>query len=273
MEGREIPKGVPLARERSPASAASRSHWRTCQRPTGAGGLKETRPCLIELFMKMNLAGATRRSGEQTRELILTTALSLFREQGFDQTTMRQIAAACGVALGAAYYYFRSKEELVMAFYERAQTELSPALEQVLAARRLEERLRQLLRLKFDYFRPYRSLLWALSRHTDPLDPLSPFSDATKSVRERDIQGFERLIDTVRAPADLRQHLPRILWMYQMGILLFWIYDRSADQKRTQVLVEKTLGMVVLLIKLSSLPLMRPIRRRAVELVDMLQEG
>ncbi len=46
VEDREIPKGGSLAGERSPASAASRSHWRTSQRPTGAGGLKETRPCL-----------------------------------------------------------------------------------------------------------------------------------------------------------------------------------------------------------------------------------
>ncbi len=63
VEGREIPKGGPLARERSPASAASRSHWRTCQRPTGAGGLKETRPCLpsiVFLLFACALTGSLR---------------------------------------------------------------------------------------------------------------------------------------------------------------------------------------------------------------------
>ncbi len=50
VEGREIPKGGPLARGRSPASAASRSHWRTCQRPNGKQcqrAAQETRPCLL----------------------------------------------------------------------------------------------------------------------------------------------------------------------------------------------------------------------------------
>ena len=60
---------------------------------------------------------------EGTRERIVDAALELFREKGFDETTMRDIAAAAGVATGAAYYYFRSKEELVMAFYARTAQE------------------------------------------------------------------------------------------------------------------------------------------------------
>src|SRR5262245_57701400 len=61
------------------------------------------------------------RKSEKTREKILDTALTLFRKQGFDGTTMRDVAKQAGVALGAAYYYFPSKEALVMAYYERIQ--------------------------------------------------------------------------------------------------------------------------------------------------------
>ena len=50
---------------------------------------------------------------EETRNRILDAALRLFRERGFAQTTMRDVATEAGVATGAAYYYFRSKEELV----------------------------------------------------------------------------------------------------------------------------------------------------------------
>ena len=42
--------------------------------------------------------------GEQTRGLILETALELFREQGYERTTMRGIAERGGLALGNAYY-------------------------------------------------------------------------------------------------------------------------------------------------------------------------
>src|SRR5207237_4793311 len=52
---------------------------------------------------------------EETRERILDAALRLFRKRGFDQTTMRDIAAEAEVATGAAYYYFSSKEEMVIA--------------------------------------------------------------------------------------------------------------------------------------------------------------
>jgi AcrR family transcriptional regulator len=61
--------------------------------------------------------------GEATRQLILTTALRMFREQGYEKTTMRAVAAAAGVSVGNAYYYFASKEHLVQAFYDRTQAE------------------------------------------------------------------------------------------------------------------------------------------------------
>ncbi|OKI24386.1 hypothetical protein A6A07_05860 [Streptomyces sp. CB03911] len=47
---------------------------------------------------------------EQTRALILETAMRLFKERGYDKTTMRAIAAEAGVSVGNAYYYFASKE-------------------------------------------------------------------------------------------------------------------------------------------------------------------
>ena len=58
---------------------------------------------------------------ESTRELILRTALELFRGCGFEITTMRDIARAAKVATGAAYYYFPSKEAIVSAYYDQVQ--------------------------------------------------------------------------------------------------------------------------------------------------------
>lgn len=81
----------------------------------------------------------TTEKAEATRTRILDAALDLFRSQGFDQTTMREIAAEAGVALGSAYYYFESKDALVMAFslklagipllrpHRRKVVELAPA--------------------------------------------------------------------------------------------------------------------------------------------------
>jgi hypothetical protein len=57
--------------------------------------------------------------GEQTRRAIAEAALRLFREQGYEATTMRAIAKEAGVATGNAYYYFGSKEELIHEYYAR----------------------------------------------------------------------------------------------------------------------------------------------------------
>src|ERR1041385_6602141 len=110
---------------------------------------------------------------EETRARILTAAMDLFRRKGFAETTMREIAAEAGMATGAAYYYFDSKDAIVLAFYQQAQEEMEPLLEQALQAHRdLKERLAALLEVKLRYFEPNRRLLGALTVHTDPEQPL-----------------------------------------------------------------------------------------------------
>jgi len=201
--------------------------------------------------------------------------MDLFRRQGFEETTMREIATGAGVATGAAYYYFDSKDAIVLAFYDQAQQEMEPLLEAALAgAKDLKGRVGALLEVKFQYFEPNRRLLGTLAAHADPEHRLSPFSDQTRELRERDMKFFERALEgsRIRVNGDLGRHLPRILWMYQMGLILFWIYDRSAAQKRTRALVEKSLGILVRLIKASEFPLLRPVRRLVVDLVETVLE-
>ncbi len=57
------------------------------------------------------------RDGARTRERIGAEALRLFAEQGVDGTTVRDIARAVGVAEGALYRHFRSKEEIARAIF------------------------------------------------------------------------------------------------------------------------------------------------------------
>ena len=53
----------------------------------------------------------------QTRQHILDTALEMFAEQGYESTTMRDIARQAGCSLGLAYRYYARKEELVLGLY------------------------------------------------------------------------------------------------------------------------------------------------------------
>jgi len=212
----------------------------------------------------------------ETRARILEAAMELFRRQGFEVTTMREVAAEAGVATGAAYYYFDSKDAIALAFYDRAHVELEPLIAQAMAGgKHLKDRLAGLLEAKLRYFEPNRRLLGALAAHADPEHPLSPFSARTREIRERDMAAFARALEAsgIHVPRDLEPHLPRILWMYQMGLILFWIYDRSPEQQRTRTLIAKSAAIVERLVKLAVLPPMRPVRRLVVDLMNTLTEA
>lgn len=210
---------------------------------------------------------------EETRAKIFEAALRVFRERGFEKATMREIASEGGVALGAAYYYFDSKDAIVMAFYAQAQEQMKSDIDALLdKSRTLEERLRGIIAEKLEYFAPNRKLLGALSAHADPEHPLSPFSRETAPIREQDIASFERAVrdSNVKLPASILPYLPRLLWLYQMGLILFWVYDRSKDQAKTKFLFEKTLKMLLVTLRIAGIPLLRPIHRLAGEILEVV---
>jgi AcrR family transcriptional regulator len=220
--------------------------------------------------------GARRSAGmksEETRARILEAALRIFRERGFEKATMRDIASEAGVAVGAAYYYFDSKDAIVMAFYERSQERMKADIEEILGkTHTLEARLRSIITEKFDHFGPNRKLLGALSAHADPEHPLSPFSRETAPIREQDISFFDRAVtdSKVKLPANILLYLPRLLWLYQMGLILFWVYDRSEGQAKTKLLFDKTLKMLLVTLRIAGIPLLRPIHKLAAELLEIV---
>lgn len=208
---------------------------------------------------------------EETRNRILDAALRLFRERGFAETTMRDVAGAAGVATGAAYYYYRSKEDLVLAFYVRTDQEAAELFAEALAkSKKLEKRMRGLIEAKFAQFEEHRALLTALLKAgVDPRDPLSPFGKETRAVREENIAWYARAIEgsDVTLPKDIAEDIPRLLWLYHMGLIYFWITDESPKQARTQRLLDATLELVVQTLKAASLPFMGPLRKKAVKVM------
>ena len=55
-----------------------------------------------------------------------------------------------------------------------------------------------------------------------------------------------------------------------MGVIFFWIIDDSPRQERTQKLLDVASKSVVALIRLSVLPLMRPVRKAALQIVEIV---
>ena len=214
--------------------------------------------------------------GEQTKALILTTALEILHERGYAQTTMRAIAQKAGVSLGNAYHYFGSKDHLIQAFYhDLHEDHLRASLPSLQKESSLKGRLLSVMRLKIDTLEPYHEFAGVLFQTAaDPHSPLNPFAHASASVRRDSIKLFEQVVEQTKAriPTDLRAELPYLLWLYHMGIILFWIHDSSRKRVRTYHLIDETVDLLDKLISLASNPFMRPVRKRALKLVAELRD-
>ena len=214
--------------------------------------------------------------GEQTRALIVETALRLFREQGYENTTMRAIASEAGVAVGNAYYYFSSKEHLIQAFYEQVHRDHLEVCATLLDGdRSLERRIRGVVRAKVDVIAPYHEFAGSFFKTAaDPRSPLSPFSPESQPVRDESIAVWGRVLDgsDTKVVKEVRPQLPELLWLYEMGIVLFWVHDFSAGAERTLGLVDRTAPMVERLVSLSRLRVLRPLVREAMDLVTSLRD-
>src|SRR4051812_9294660 len=77
------------------------------------------------------MARRTKEASAATRELLLDTAESIFREHGVTRTTLAEIATAAGVTRGAVYWHFRDKADLFGEMCARATSPMKTMIERV----------------------------------------------------------------------------------------------------------------------------------------------
>lgn len=212
-------------------------------------------------------AVAVPTKSEQTKELIAKTALRLFRERGYDATTMRAIATEAGVSVGNAYYYFSSKEELIQLYYEHSQEDHTEACAAVLSREReFRARLLGVVRARIDTLQPYKEFAGKFFKYAaEPTSPLSPFSTESTPVRDAAIAVYREVVEgsTLKTDAEIRTDLPELLWLYSMGVILHWVYDSSPGAAKTYRLIERTVPLIDRLVGLARMPGMRGVVREA----------
>jgi AcrR family transcriptional regulator len=223
------------------------------------------------------LAVPKTRRGEASRAAILDAALELFQERGYAATTMRAIADRAGVSLGGSYHYFPSKEHLVLEFYRHTHVLHLAAISPLLAREKdLAARLRGTVRAVVITCEPFHAVAGSIfSTVVDPSSPVNPFGPAAKPLRDEVIQLYADVIQgsAARIPADIAEELPLMLWLYQMAILYFWVWDRSPGRLRTLEVIDETADLIVKLIGLANLPVLRGSRRRVLGLIKSIVEN
>ncbi|WP_327295750.1 MULTISPECIES: TetR family transcriptional regulator [unclassified Streptomyces] len=207
---------------------------------------------------------------EQTRTLILETALRLFQERGYDKTTMRVIAREAGVSVGNAYYYFAGKEHLIQGFYDRIGAEHRAAVRDVLDHETdLEKRLTGVLTAWLDVAAPYHEFAAQFFKNAaDPESPLSPFSVESEAARETAISIHREVLAGAKAkiPGELADVLPELMWLSQMGLVLYWVFDRSPERERSRRLAGRGARLTTRGIALARFRALRPLVHEVHEL-------
>ncbi|WP_371617529.1 TetR family transcriptional regulator [Streptomyces sp. NBC_00454] len=207
---------------------------------------------------------------EQTRTLILETALRLFQERGFDKTTMRGIAKEAGVSVGNAYYYFESKEHLVQGFYDRIGAAHLAAVRPILDSETdLQKRLAGVLTSWLDIAAPYHEFASQFFKNAaDPESPLSPFSPESEAARNQAIDMHREVLAgaKTKVPDELADVLPELMWLSQMGLVLYWVFDRSPNSEKTRRLAQRGAQLTTRGIILARFRVLRPLVREVHEL-------
>jgi AcrR family transcriptional regulator len=212
------------------------------------------------------------QKAEETRKRILDAALKLFMEEGYEKATMRRIAQDAGLTPGATYYHFPSKENIVFHFYEDSFAAHIAEVDRILKEEKgLRERIARVTAAHLKVAEPFHAISKALYRTAaDPAHPLSPFSAESKPLRDKNIALFARALEghTSGLTGPVREKLPELLWLYKMGVILFWLYDDSPGQAKTYRFLDQTSDILVKIIRLSKVPGVGSFANRLVKLVD-----
>lgn len=200
-----------------------------------------------------------------TRARILHTALRLFRERGFERTTLRDVAREADASLGLVYRYFDSKEALIHELYAELSGEFAARVAH-LPPGRWPERASAALDVSFAVLGPHRDTLAALlPSMTRSEATYAPLAVGSEQVRD----GFTHAVACATdAPSD-PAWLGRTLWLAQLAALLFWLLDRSPGQVATERLRAWIRGFLPVLARVLRLPGMRGLLAPLVEIVEL----
>ncbi len=203
--------------------------------------------------------------------------MRLFQERGYDRTTMRAIAKEAGVSVGNAYYYFEGKEHLIQGFYDRIAAEHQVAVRDILARETdLEARLAGVLNAWLDIATPYHEFAVQFFKNAaDPDSPLSPFSPESEHAREEAISVHRAVLagTKTKVPEELRDALPELMWLSQMGLCLYWIFDRTEGRERSYRLAERGARLTARGVALARFRVLRPLVRDVHELFTEFLPG
>jgi TetR/AcrR family transcriptional regulator of autoinduction and epiphytic fitness len=162
---------------------------------------------------------------ERTRERIANAGVALFQAQGFDDTTMEQIAVAADVVRGTLYNHFPVKEAVVVHWlHAQLDQALGPLMEQAMRRRTFRRRVGALLDASATWWEQHRDFAAPYIRHRFQEVRESQGDEPSSAM----IPAYEELILAGQESGELSRDIPAIrlasyLHFLSLYALLDWL--------------------------------------------------
>jgi len=152
----------------------------------------------------------TNEEQARKRQAIFDASMGLFLEKGFGATSMREIAAAAGIGKATLYDYFKTKDDILLSFFER---EVGAMAERAAEVARQEmptaDKLRRIIQMHVEYWASRKAFYLQLTIEVQRMAPAGQqriqaarhaYQDMLRSLIEDGIQeGAFRPVDALLA--------------------------------------------------------------------------
>ena len=196
----------------------------------------------------------TKSQQAKTHRLIIEAAVELMTQQGFDATTMKQIARAAKLGDATIYKYFPNKEKLVLAYFEQS---IGDALAQFGKTKgqqdfTLHERLQLLVDSLLEILLADREFVVIARQLVERAPMLLLGNDLPGKPLLK--QAFVQMLEQGEAageilPCGFKPSVGALLADYVYGVIAYWLRDESEAFGDTTQLVDLSLGVLVLTLR------------------------
>ena len=209
--------------------------------------------------------------GTAARDRLYATATQLIAARGYDATTLRDIAKKAGVSVGLLYRYFPSKQAVVIALYDELSSEYARQAADMPPGR-WRDRFLFALKTSLHVLEPHQMALRALTPVMvgDPEEGIFSTSTAFSSLRVQRV--FEQVVtESSDAPKQpLAEALGRLLYLVHLAVLLWWLLDKSSNQRATAALVSLTQQLLPSAALALRVP---PVRKFVISVDELVREA
>jgi AcrR family transcriptional regulator len=161
-----------------------------------------------------------------TRSRLRELALTLFAEQGYEKTSLREIAERLGVTKAALYYYFKSKEDIVRSLVEDYVAELDELIAWAQAQPRSSATRAEIVRRYLHIVANGAEVFRMLHQNQAAVSGLANAKERGELFKER----LDALVDLLTPPdGSLREQIRAASCLMSVSFCCMHYQDRAAS--------------------------------------------